>query len=129
MAMKILRTTSPVVTVVSAHWEETVAFYERLTGEACRARLKNAAGTLDLALVGTTLVIGGDEAALASRRQMKATYIIDSLNEWREALVTQGVAIVEEPARGPMRDGNPLGTFMFVRHADGGLFEYFEPDR
>ena len=126
-AMRILRTTAPVVTVTSDELEQTVAFYEQLIGESARARLKNPAGTLDLVLVNTMLVIGGSPAALEPRRALKATFIVDSVAEWRTALIERGATIIEEPALGPVSGQGPIGRFMFVRHPDGNVFEYFEP--
>jgi hypothetical protein len=72
--MRILRTTAPVILVTTEQLEESIAFYERLLGEQSRARFKNPAGTLDLVLVGSLLLIGGSEAALEARKAMKATF-------------------------------------------------------
>ena len=73
-------------------------------------------------------VIAGDPDALASRLELKATLIVDSLGQWREEIERWGATIVEPPARGPISTSGPLGAFMFARHPDGALFEYFEPD-
>jgi catechol 2,3-dioxygenase-like lactoylglutathione lyase family enzyme len=126
--MKIVRMTSPVVPVSNENLEATVAFYERLLGAPARARFKNPAGTLDIVPVGSMLVIAGDPDALASRLALKATFIVDSLGQWREEIERWGATIVEPPARGPVSASGPIGAFMFVRHPDGALFEYFEPD-
>jgi hypothetical protein len=80
--MKILRVTAPVLTVAIERLAATVAFYERALGEPVRARFRNPAGTLDLVLIGAMLLIGGSPAALAARSELKATYIVDSLDEW-----------------------------------------------
>lgn len=126
--MKILRVTAPVLTVATEALAATVAFYERTLGETARARLRNPSGSLDLVLIGPMLIIGGTPAALAARRELKATFIVDSLHEWRAELARQGAVIVEGPMPGPMSDRGPVGSFMFVRHPDGQLFEYFQPD-
>ena len=126
--MKILRITAPVLTVTTEALAATVAFYERTLGETVRARFRNPAGSLELVLIGSMLVIGGAPAALASRSELKATFIVDSLDEWRAEVTRQGAAIVEGPAPGPMSDSGPVGSFMFVRHPDGQLFEYFQPN-
>jgi catechol 2,3-dioxygenase-like lactoylglutathione lyase family enzyme len=126
--MQILRTTAPVVTVETAEAEATVSFYEQLFGQPVRARLRNPAGTLDLVLVGSMLVIAGDSEALAARRDLQATFVVDSLDEWRVEMDRIGATVVEEPTPGPYSAAGPIGRFMFVRHPDGHLFEYFQPN-
>ena len=124
--MKILRVTAPVLTVTTEHLAATVAFYEKALGEAARARLRNPAGTLDLVLIGSMLIIGGSPAAIATRSELKATFIVDSLDEWLVEVTRRGAVIMEGPTSGPISDAGPVGSFMFVRHPDGHLFEYFQ---
>src|SRR5262249_13472638 len=121
--MKIARITAPVLTVDQERFEDTIGFYQRLLGEEVRARLKNPTGRLDFALVGSMLVIGGAPEDLASRRDLKATFVVDSLDQWRDQMGRIGAEIVEGPAPGPMSAGRAVGRFMFVRHPDGSLFE------
>jgi catechol 2,3-dioxygenase-like lactoylglutathione lyase family enzyme len=125
--MKILRVTAPVVTVANERLAATIAFYERALGEQVRARFRNPAGTLDLVLIGTMLLIGGSPAALAARSELRATFIVDSLDEWLVELTRQGAVIIEGPTPGPISDAGPVGSFMLVRHPDGHLFEYLQP--
>ncbi len=126
--MKILRVTAPVLTVATERLAATVAFYEGALGETVRARLRNPAGSLDLVLIGSMLLIGGSPAVLAARSELKATFIVDSLDEWLAEVTRHGAVIVEGPTPGPISDAGPIGTFMFVRHPDGHLFEYFQPN-
>ncbi len=126
--MKILRVTAPVVTVEADDAPSTVMFYETLLGEAVRARFRNPKGDLDLVLIGSMLVIAGTPAALQPRRDLKATFVVDFLDEWRIEMDRIGAAVVEEPAAGPFSTEGPVGRFMFVRHPDGHLFEYFQPN-
>jgi hypothetical protein len=44
-----------------------------------RVRFKNPASALELVLVGSMLVIGGCSEAIATRKELKATFIVDSL--------------------------------------------------
>ncbi len=125
--MKILRVTAPVITVATERLAATVAFYERILGETARARFRNPSGTLDLVLVGAMLVIGGSPAALATRIELKATFIVDSLDQWHAEVTRHGGVVIEGPAPGPMSDAGPVGSFMFVQHPDGHVFEYFQP--
>jgi predicted enzyme related to lactoylglutathione lyase len=126
--MKIVRTTAPVLTVETERLEGTIHFYERLLGETVRARLKNPTGKLDLVLIGSMLLIGGAPEDLRSRHNLKATYVVDSLDAWRDEICRLGGDIVEGPAPGPTVSGKPIGRFMFARHPDGNLFEYFQPE-
>jgi catechol 2,3-dioxygenase-like lactoylglutathione lyase family enzyme len=125
--MKILRITAPVLTVATERLASTVAFYEQTLGETVRARFRNPMGSLDLVLIGSMLLIAGSPAARATRSELKATLIVDSLEEWVAEVTRQGALIVEGPAPGPMSDAGPVGSFMLVRHPDGHLFEYFQP--
>jgi catechol 2,3-dioxygenase-like lactoylglutathione lyase family enzyme len=126
--MKIARVTAPVLTVGKESFEDAIGFYQRLLGEPVRARLTNPTGRLELALIGSMLVIGGAPEELASRRDLKATFIVDSLEQWRNEMDRIGAEIVEPPLPGPMSAAGAVGRFMFVRHPDGNLFEYFQPD-
>lgn len=126
--MQILRTTAPVVTVDSVGVDDAVAFYERVLGEPVRARFRNPTGTLDLILIGSMLLISGTAQALAARQELKGTFVVDSVDEWRSEMQQSGATIVEEPAAGPMSATGAVGRFMFVRHPDGSLFEYFQPN-
>jgi hypothetical protein len=126
--MKIARVTAPVLTVDKERFEGTIGFYERLLGEGVRARLKNPSGKLDLVLIGSMLLIGGAPEDLADRRDLKATFIVDSLDEWHDEMGRIGADIVEAPTAGPTSSSGPVGRFMFVRHPDGSLFEYFQPN-
>ena len=125
--MKIMRVTAPVVTVAKERFEETIGFYERLLDQKVQLRLKNSTGKFDLALLGPMLLIGGAGEDLVARRDLKATFIVDSLEEWRAEMGRIGAVVLEEPAPGPMSPDGPVGRFMFVRHPDGNLFEYFQP--
>ncbi len=125
--MKITRTTAPVLIVAKEQFEETIDFYERLLGENMRARLKNPTGKLDLALIGSMLLIGGAPEDLAGRRELKATFVVDSLDEWHDEMGRISAEVVEAPTPGPMSSSGAIGRFMFVRHPDGNLFEYFQP--
>jgi catechol 2,3-dioxygenase-like lactoylglutathione lyase family enzyme len=125
--MKILRVTAPVLTVMTEDLAAIVAFYEQALGEAARARLRNPTGTLDLVLIGSMLIIAGSPAAIATRNGLKATFIVDSLSEWLAEVTRRGSVIIEGPTPGPMSNAGPVGSFMFIRHPDGHLFEYFQP--
>jgi hypothetical protein len=125
--LQILRTVSPVITVVTDALADAVTFYEALYGEPTRQTLSNPAGTLKLSLVGPALIISGTADALLSRRDLKATLVVASLDACRAELVDSGVTIVEDVSAGPFKGPEAVGRFLFARHPDGNLFEYFQP--
>jgi hypothetical protein len=127
--MKVLRITAPVVSVVSEQAADTIAFYEKLYRQQARARLTNPTGSLDLTLVGPILIIAGSPAAIASRRDLKATLIVDDLDDSRQFLLAHNCSLIEDVTEGPMAVGVPIGRFLFARHPDGSMVEYFEPNR
>jgi hypothetical protein len=125
--MKIIRAVAPVVTVLPEAAAQTTAFYEKLLGQTAHPRLSNPAGTLSLTVIGGMLIIAGEAKALATRTALKATMVVECLEDAHRELLEHGCVVLEAIAAGPMADGKPLGRFMFVRHPDGALFEYFEP--
>jgi hypothetical protein len=127
--MNVIRTTAPVVTVPSEEAADTIKLYEQLYRQQARAQLKNPAGTLDLTLIGPMLVIAGAPAALAPRRDLKATLVVGNLDDSRRFLLAHDCTLIEDIAEGPMAAGVPIGRFLFARHPDGSLVEYFEPNR
>lgn len=100
--------------------EETIAFYEALLGEKSHVRFKYPEAGLELAQVGSLLLIAGSETALEPFRATTATFLVDSLEEYRQALLTGGATILREPQQ------VPTGHNMLVRHPDGTRVEYVE---
>jgi hypothetical protein len=124
--MRILATTAPVITVASTNLQQVTDYYTTLLDQPVRSRFRNPAGTLELVLIGSMLLIGGEPHNLATRTELNATYIVDDLDSWHDELPRRGCRIVEEPSPGPMNGSAAVGTFMFVRHPDGGLYEYVQ---
>jgi predicted enzyme related to lactoylglutathione lyase len=85
--------------------DEAIAFYENLFTEKG---------------VGSILLIAGSAEALSSFKSTHATFLVDSLNDFREALIQEGAVILAEPNK------VPTGVNMRAMHPDGTIIEYVE---
>ncbi|WP_164669692.1 VOC family protein [Virgibacillus doumboii] len=117
--MNILKVYTPIF-IQNDQLEESIAFYEELLGERSGLRFLFRAGGLEIATVGSILLVAGSEDAIAPVKEMKLALLVDSLHEWKEELIKKGVTILSEPQE------VPTGYNMFVRHTDGSLVEYIE---
>lgn len=100
--------------------ETSISFYERLLGQPCRIRFIYAEAGIELAAVGSLLLIAGAEVALEPLRAVAMTISVSSLSVCRDVLLNEGATIVEGP------QSVPTGLNMHVRHADGTLVEYVQ---
>ena len=117
--MKILRTFLRIY-LDPEQMERSITFYEQLFGESCRLRFHYENIGLELAQIGTVLLIAGSEIALLPFKATRVTFLVDELFEGRESLLKQGAIILEEPK--PV----PTGWNMRVKHPDGTLVEYVQ---
>jgi hypothetical protein len=101
--------------------DQAIAFYECLFAERCQLRFQYPEAGLELAAVGSFLLLMGSERALLPFKPTKATFLVDSLNQFREAFSTiPNVVILQEPKQ------VPTGFNMRVLHPDGTAIEYVE---
>jgi predicted enzyme related to lactoylglutathione lyase len=100
--------------------DDAIAFYENLFTESCWLWFQYSEAGLELAGVGSILLIAGSAEALSPFESTKATFLVDSLNDFREALTQQGAVILAEP------DKVPTGSNMRAIHPDGTIIEYIE---
>jgi hypothetical protein len=84
--MKILKT---LARVYANDPDTTIRFYESLAGTKAVSRFGMPAGGLELAVVNDVLVICGTDEALQPFRQTDATFLVDSLDEFRQFLIAQ----------------------------------------
>ena len=75
---------------------------------------------LELAQIENILLIAGSDEALKPFRSTQATFLVDSLDEFKAYLKEKGAEIV----RGPNKV--PTGRNMTVKHPDGSVIEYVE---
>ncbi len=97
-----------------------MAFYESLFGERSRVRFAYPEADLELAQVGSLLLIAGSEAALEPFKATQATFLVDSLSECKDFLLKSGATVLKEPKR------VATGMNMLAKHPDGTRIEYVQ---
>jgi predicted enzyme related to lactoylglutathione lyase len=100
--------------------EMAIAFYERLSGQTCRVRFVYAEEDLELASVGSFLLIAGREAILTSFKAISMTIVVRSIMACQDLLVSEGATMIDGPKQ------VPTGWNMHARHPDGTLVEYVQ---
>ncbi len=100
--------------------DQAVAFYENLLGQKCNIRFEHKQLQLELAQVGSILIIGGSDEVLKPFRNTKATFIVDSIIEFKDFLLENGATIMKDIKE------TPTGINMIVKHFDGTIVEYEE---
>jgi hypothetical protein len=117
--MTVLRVLTRIY-VAPGRLDDTIAFYERLLAQPCRLRFEYPAVGLELAEVGSVLILCGTDDALRRFRPTAMTVMVDSIQDCRAALSELGAEILEPPKR------VPTGSNMRVRHPDGTIVEYVQ---
>jgi predicted enzyme related to lactoylglutathione lyase len=116
--MKIVGVSVPVLT---GDIDRAVPRYEALMGERVKSRFVVAGRGLTVALLGSVTLISGDEQALAPLREVRATFIVDSIADVEAHLRENGATILQAPT------ATPAGRNMLARDAEGMVFEFVEP--
>jgi len=70
--------------------------------------------------VGDILLIAGSDEALKPFKSTQATFLVDSLDDFRAYLEEKGAKIIRGPAK------VPTGKNMTIKHPDGSVIEYVE---
>lgn len=100
--------------------DQAFEFYENLLGESAAMRFQIPQIGLELAQIGDILLIVGSEEDLKPFRSTQATFLVDSLDDFRAFLEENGSEIIRGPAR------VPTGRNMTAKHPDGAIIEYVE---
>lgn len=101
---------------------ETISFYENLFGEKCDVRFKYEEYKLELAGIGSVLLISGPDEVLEEFKNTSLTILVDSLKEFRDHLMAEGAEVIDEIK------SVPTGCNMRIQHPDGTVVEYVEFD-
>jgi hypothetical protein len=117
--LKILKVLSRIY-LVDTELNSVISFYERLLDEPCKLRFTHPVLGLELAQIGSVLLIAGPEEKMESVRSTQLTILVDSLKECQDLLKRLGAEVIEGPNR------VPTGSNMRVRHPDGIIVEYVE---
>ncbi|MCB2358271.1 VOC family protein [Clostridium estertheticum] len=100
--------------------EQSIKFYEKILNEKCNLRFKYSQANLELAQVGNILIISASDEALKRFRDTKATFLVDSIIEFKDFLLNNGATIIRD------LKAVPTGMNMTVKHLDGSIVEYVE---
>jgi predicted enzyme related to lactoylglutathione lyase len=95
--------------------EASIPFYEEVVG--ARA-LRFERGGVQVAALGSFLLMSGPEAELEILRKVTATIAVKDVEEAHRRLSGLGAQIIAGPVP------TPVGRNMIVRHPDGSVFEY-----
>ncbi|WP_432463485.1 VOC family protein [Agarivorans sp. QJM3NY_33] len=106
--------------VGSAELEHSIHFYEKLFGKKCELKFNYSEKDLELAMVGSILLISGSADRLKPFIETKVTFLVDSIDEFLEFLTAYDSTILEYPK------SVPTGKNMRVKHPDGLIAEYVE---
>jgi Predicted enzyme related to lactoylglutathione lyase len=115
--MKIIK---KLIRVYVDELNSALAFYEELLGTKSEMRFAYNEVHLELATVGDILLIAGSNEALKPFRDTKATFLVDSVEEFKSYLEQRGGKMI----RG-VKDV-PTGRNMTMEHPDGTIFEYVQ---
>lgn len=100
--------------------DQAVPFYEELLHEKCTSRFLYPQMELEIARIRNILFVAGTDEALEPFRSTSMTFLVDSVQEYKDFLLQNGALVI----RGIQTV--PTGWNMTVRHLDGALVEYVE---
>ena len=100
--------------------DEAIKFYEKIFHEKCVNRFQYSEVNLELAHIGNLLILSGSKEALKPFENTQATFLVDSITEFREFLLKNGAAVIKDIKE------VPSGWNMTVKHFDGTIVEYVE---
>ena len=116
--MKVLSTSVPIFT---RDIEAAIERYEALTRETVRERFEVTEQGIEIAILGSLTIIAGPEHYIGALRNLRATFIVDSLAEYAAHLRSTGATTLQGP------NPTPAGTNLIVRDVEGVVFEFVEP--
>jgi len=99
---------------------QAIVFYEMILNDKCSMRFKYSEMNLELAQVGNILILCGSDESLKPFKDTKATFLVDSIVEYKDFLLNNGSTIIRDLKE------VPTGINMTVKHLDGTIVEYVE---
>ncbi len=115
--MKIYKT----LTRIYVHDMKTaLSFYEKLFQKKQSSFFSYPEMKLELAQVGDFLLLAGKEKDLEPFKKTVCTFLVDSVDEWREYLLNNGSKIIRDKKK------VPTGFNITFQHPDGTWVEYVE---
>ena len=70
--------------------EQSIEFYEKVLNEKCNLRFKYPQTNLEIAQVGNILLISGSDESLKPLKDTQATFIVDSIIDFKKFLLNNG---------------------------------------
>jgi hypothetical protein len=116
--MKLLSTSVPIFT---SDIRAAIERYEALMRESVSQRFELAERGIQIAILGSLTIIAGSEREIGALRDVRATFVVDSLAEYEAHLRSTGATILQGPS------GTPAGTNLIVRDVEGVVLEFVEP--
>lgn len=114
-------TVKKVLTRICIHeLDSAVELYETIFQEKCTLRFQYSEMRLELAQVGSVLLLCGSDEALKPFRATKATFLVDSVADFRALLLQHGAKVIRDLKK------VPTGMNMTLQHLDGTIIEYVE---
>ncbi|NNU78476.1 VOC family protein [Clostridium estertheticum] len=98
----------------------SIDLYKKLLNQDCDLIVKYSEMKLELAQIGNILILSGTDEALKPFRDTSATFLVDSVIEFRKFLLKNGAVIVRDLKK------VPTGMNFTVKHLDGTIIEYVE---
>ncbi|MEV7391412.1 MULTISPECIES: VOC family protein [Streptomyces] len=97
--------------------DTAIPFYERLSGGRA---LRFERGGVQVAAVGSFLLMSGPEAELEVLRKVAATIAVKDVEAAHRLLGDLGATIIAGPVP------TPVGRNLLAMHPDGSIFEYVD---
>ncbi|MGW5329266.1 VOC family protein [Streptomyces sp. NPDC004014] len=97
--------------------DAAIPFYERLAGGRA---LRFERGGVQVAAVGSFLLMSGPEAELEVLRKVAATIAVKDVTEAHRLLTELGARVIAGPVP------TPAGRNLLAMHPDGSIFEYVD---
>jgi len=100
--------------------EKTIKFYENIFKKTCSLRFIYKEMNIELAQISSILLLAGEEKDLEKFKSTKTTFLVDSLDDFHNYFLDNGIPILEKPKK------VPTGKNMRIQHPDGSIVEYVE---
>lgn len=97
--------------------DTAIPFYERLAGSQA---LRFARGGVQVAAVGSFLLMSGPATEIELLRKVTATIAVKDVEEAHRVLTGLGARIIAGPV------ATPVGRNLIAMHPDGAVFEYVD---
>jgi predicted enzyme related to lactoylglutathione lyase len=100
--------------------DKAIAYYEKLLNSKCSLHFSYKEVGLELAQIGSFLILAGTDEKLKKFKDTKATLLVDSVIEFKEYLSKHGSEIIRD-----IREV-PTGYNLTMKNPDGVILEYVQ---